>query len=576
MKSIVANQESVEDIFSRRHFIIPDFQRPYSWSELQCSQLFSDLTSAFHDFQNDKAEDQSYFLGNIIYYTDESGGKTWIIVDGQQRLTTLLMLLRALHEKTRVGKEYAELKRLIYKIDKSTGNAIDGDVRLESRVPPGERGYNPGDLKKVLTLTLDLKKNKKNPFLLNYNRLKDDLDAWWRDNDAQWEGFIQFVCEKVVLLPIKCESEWDALDLFSIINDRGLPLDAADIFKARIYKAVDAKGKSQFIQKWNSLSGHLSLFLIYMHISKAKNAPIGAFSTHRNKLRNYIEDECLKNKKKPLKTNWKSLMDSLELCHFFKINVGKWCKDPDFSAKERIYWKILEAYPNESWQYPLFVFMHKYAKLKGESLVLSENKRDDYLELLERSVKFFFVKGVVHNSIEAVRVTAHKVCVQIEQNDTYLTTYKEECKGDFNDLKRKLSDSDHGKSYRKGLAFLNSFLNSNQQKKLVAYADAICGDIHIEHILPQTWRDNDHYDGWKNKDAFEECVEKIGNLMPLEQRINIRSSDFFFRVKQKEYKISKIEDAKALSKQNPARWHPKDLEIRHDEAVKRLMIFFKR
>ena len=578
MKSIKADPCSIESLF-RNQFVIPDFQRPYSWSELQCAQLVSDLTSAFHDSLIDSSQEK-YFLGNIIYYlADESSEEIWTIVDGQQRLTTLLMLMCALHETTRGSDEYTTLKHLIYKVDKQN-IAIEGDVRLTSDVPPGERGYNPGDLKRVLALELEQMKeeNKKNPFLLNYNRLSKDLDDWWRNNKDKWEGFINFLLKKVVLLPIKCESEWDALDLFEIINDRGVPLDDADVFKARFYKAVQADEKQEFVQRWNELSKHLDLFRIYMHISKAQNAPKGDYLTKRDKLRKYINDECLKNPKKPLAENWRPIVDSIERCHFYKTYKGKWCDDEVFSAKERIYWKILGEYPNKSWQYPLFVFINKHGLFTEDGLTLSKRKREDYLDLLEATVKFFFMRGIVHNSIDAVRDTAHEVCVKIEQDDLYVDAYKKHKnkQKDLDEAQRKMDAFNYGRSYRRGLAFLGSFLNKRQQatqESIVLYADKICGDIHLEHILPQNWRDKAPHDGWDKK-AHGENYEKAGNLMPLERGTNTRSSDSFFRSKQRYYEESELEDAIDL-RNAPPRWILEDLNKRHKEVVKRLMDFFK-
>lgn len=578
MKSIQATQQSIEIVF-KNQFVIPDFQRPYSWDESKCAQLFSDIVSSFRDL----SKEDKYFLGNIIYYTDKSGEKVWKIVDGQQRLTTLLMLMRALYAKTDSNPD-SPLKELIYKIARhstKTNENKEGDPRLESNVISAGSGYGANDLRNTLAIKQDVSSmHKKNPFRLNYECLEKNLDEWWSDgNSKNLEGFIDFLMDNVVLLPIKCEGPDDALSLFETINDRGMPLDDADVFKAKIYNAVDEKKRPEFIQIWSSLKNHVSLFHAYMYILKAKEVADNKTSIKRAELRKYIRTSCLENQNKPLNTGWKSIMKSLELCHVYKTNVGEWDSDKVFSAKEGIYWAILAEHPTkEYWKYPLFVFMHKHAVLGEDGLlVLSSDKKQEYLDLLENTVKFFFAMGVTKKNIDSVRNPSHKVCVQIEKGGDYLSIYEQEKKKVLEDLQEKLSDCDY-KKYRTGLVFLRSFLNSNQQKggAVVAYAKIIGGKkAHIEYILPQKWRIKYPYEGW-DKESHEEYVNKIGNIMPLEQKTDIMPLDSFFRSKQSEYKSSKIEDARSLSDEKKhANWYPEDLEKRDKESVNLLMEFFR-
>ena len=88
-------------------FIIPVFQRPYSWKLQQCEQLWNDIETAyaqFHQLQQNavvpsysKSEGVAYFLGSIIVYPDDDNKKALNIIDGQQRITTLMLLLRAIY-----------------------------------------------------------------------------------------------------------------------------------------------------------------------------------------------------------------------------------------------------------------------------------------------------------------------------------------------------------------------------------------------------------------------------------------------------------------------------------------------
>ena len=98
MSKLNVDQKSIKDLFQDKHadFLIPDYQRPYAWGEVECQTLWDDIFSfAFPDNDRTKFDrNNEYFLGPIVMFKNE--GKMEII-DGQQRLTTLMLLLRAFY-----------------------------------------------------------------------------------------------------------------------------------------------------------------------------------------------------------------------------------------------------------------------------------------------------------------------------------------------------------------------------------------------------------------------------------------------------------------------------------------------
>lgn len=89
--SLNAEQKSVKSIFlNEEQYIIPSFQRPYSWEHEQCLQLYTDLTNAYR-------EDRDYFVGNIILAKGDDSPSKLHLVDGQQRLITLWLILKVLY-----------------------------------------------------------------------------------------------------------------------------------------------------------------------------------------------------------------------------------------------------------------------------------------------------------------------------------------------------------------------------------------------------------------------------------------------------------------------------------------------
>ena len=92
MKTLTATPETLKQAFAFK-YIIPDYQRPYSWGNDECAQLWDDIAEAF-----DSKPDEHYFCGTIVVYM-QNGVKERCIIDGQQRLTTCILLLKALYEQ---------------------------------------------------------------------------------------------------------------------------------------------------------------------------------------------------------------------------------------------------------------------------------------------------------------------------------------------------------------------------------------------------------------------------------------------------------------------------------------------
>ena len=558
MKAIHATPQSVDAIFKQYEFIIPVYQRPYSWGTEQCDKLWEDISSFCAGVPDPQ---DGYFLGSIVVYPHPDKKEVWSIIDGQQRLTTLMLLIRALFEKA--GLKTVLQKRL-YKENPDTGDVSEDELRLESRVHPGDGRNDYRDLKKVMRLDFS-GMDAKNPFKVNYEHLAGLLGEWWQSvsSPEQREQFINAFLRNVVLLPIECASEEDALKLFEIVNDRGMRLTDADIFKAKIYRAVDEGRRDSFIGRWKAMSEHGDLFRVFMHISRAKRGDVSKESA----LRGYMDKHHLGDQKK-LKGQWESIVGELEAIHTAWSDFV--CTDKKIQYEENILWAILSTVPNVYWQYPVFVFQNKHGKFQGENFRIAEERQDDYIALLEAVIRYFFIKGVVLSYGSRLRDPIFKTCKTIAEEGDYLAVLKESVTDeDLENFHSKVADSEYGR-YQRGLVYLNASLNGRQNRKAYSgfFDDERC---QIEHILPRQWA---NYDQW-DEDSHSESVGKIGNLIPLERRLNIRASNEFFQRKQKEYTESKVQDALDLADAGAWKhWYSEDVEKRQKESLARLRKFF--
>ena len=101
MAKLNIDQKNIKDLFEdkKSDFLIPDYQRPYAWEEDECKTLWDDIFE--FAFPNNNLDDfnseEEYYLGSIVTFRNDDGKKE--IIDGQQRLTTLMLLLRAFYVK---------------------------------------------------------------------------------------------------------------------------------------------------------------------------------------------------------------------------------------------------------------------------------------------------------------------------------------------------------------------------------------------------------------------------------------------------------------------------------------------
>lgn len=251
--SINVNKQSVKDLLSSgtvNKFIIPEYQRPYAWNEEQIETLFNDL------WNFTEKNDSTYFLGSIVSYINDKNEQE--ITDGQQRITSLFLLLRAIYTKLKepqIKTEEAEhfireIEPTIWKQNDLTGKIDDfGKILLESKVV-----NNKGNeiLKNILKTGI-ADDNAKDNYSLNYKKFQHLYNNASQENPLQIYKFVYNILNKAILLPITADTQDTALTIFSTLNNRGLPLSDADIFKATIYNHLNDNQKEEFIANWQEL-----------------------------------------------------------------------------------------------------------------------------------------------------------------------------------------------------------------------------------------------------------------------------------------------------------------------------------
>ncbi|GHQ02439.1 hypothetical protein VN1210_01490 [Helicobacter pylori] len=243
MAKIESKDSHLRDILKDElYYQIPIYQRPYQWTEENCEKLLDDL---FFNYEDDR--DSDYFCGSLvlILISEDSKAKTYDIVDGQQRLSTFILLAKVLatlynERLTDESKEYLQesLNSRHGKKDRLNFNAI---------------GFNSKkDFQYALTSFNDTpKSDNKNNYLKNAVCLKNYLR---KKEIEDINDFIEWLYFKVVFITIICPDADKALMIFNVLNARGLALHATDIFKGELLKHTKEHEREEFVSRWNALS----------------------------------------------------------------------------------------------------------------------------------------------------------------------------------------------------------------------------------------------------------------------------------------------------------------------------------
>ncbi len=239
MAEMKPDKKSLKNILvaeDEAYYQIPIYQRPYQWGEEQCKELLNDLFENYEDHGED-----DYFCGSLVFIQSDEGNKTYDIVDGQQRLSTFILLAKVLATLYDKDKDLNKTSRDF--LEKSLGDT-DGEER--KRLIFDTIGLNAEkDFQNALDFFDDLDASKgensksnapskgKNSYLKNAICLKNYLEE---KEIADINDFIRWLYLKVIFIRTTCSNISMALRIFSVLNARGLPLHAIDVFKVELLK----------------------------------------------------------------------------------------------------------------------------------------------------------------------------------------------------------------------------------------------------------------------------------------------------------------------------------------------------
>ncbi|GAA7881691.1 DUF262 domain-containing protein [Helicobacter pylori] len=561
-KKSLKNILVVED---EAYYQIPIYQRPYQWGKEQCEELLNDLFENYEDHGED-----DYFCGSLVFIQSDEGNKTYDVVDGQQRLSTFILLAKVLATLYPVVDD----KYQGYLKESWSDSHKDGEKKKRKRLDFDLVGSSAKkDFQEALDFFDDLDASKgensksnapskgKNSYLKNAICLKDYLEKKEIENI---NDFIQWLYLKVNFITITCSDTDMALRIFNVLNARGLALNATDIFKGELLKKLtEEKEQEELATRWENLrqkcldNGFTMETLFSQHLTYLN--PVT--SKKRMKIRLNTQFDELQ----------KSPLEYLDVVEDF---YNAYCEVLEMQDR---YAHLLSYLEDNYWRAILCAsILHDY----------SESEIEYLKELL---VKFYYKNWVAKkakdqreqtccNIIKALKEKKsmeHIVSIARSNLDEYsVTQYFEKNMRDGH-LYEKYQKSSKNSWLKPVLILVEYFMSDDPKPKRIQ-----TNDFHVEHILPQ----NPNLSSQWAKDFSEEERElythSLANLTLLGGTKNSQASNLDFKDKKKIY----IGEEISLSKKKPFRvmtcykmtidiahhyteWTPKSLEKREKDLM---------
>lgn len=548
--TILSVMKPIADILMNNYtpYFIPDFQRDFVWGEKEVTELWEDIKADTDVFQKETDELEGYLLGNIVLIQDDVNNRK-IVVDGQQRLTTLSLMglaLQMIIQKKIIDTEdqtpanaYSMVSdlRKSYSIVNDMGEFKDLKIQHDSGLNFGQyyRKLISGESDENDILT-DADKNICAVFDKMYESIDEEL------NNEQLFHFFAYYKLKIMLIETTAPTEAKAFQLFEILNDRGRSLEPMDLIKNIFLKAIvtDLKSntaKENFNENWRELINNLHIPKTPIQSSTFLKYFVVACYGDNNKaedLYQYFKNKNLSGQEVTEFVN--KMVQALRIyANIENKNYGYFLDDINMSILFEIL-KIKQFNPI------LILFYNETDDIKREIL--------DRLTRLGAAILFSYNQTNKIEGLVPVLIRKYREANKIDKKEAIKNLYialDEQIELFANNVKSLLAEKNHsgrnGKVNSKAtsiLEFIEMYFNKNEMPIL---KPARGKKASVEHILPQHFNfEKNHVKlidlGFESESELKNYINRIGNLTLIAGNANSSMGNVVFEEKKAYYKMS--------------------------------------
>lgn len=499
---------------------IPKYQRPYKWNDEQVDKLWDDLWESYTN------KTSNYFLGSVI--TAKAVGNQYLdIVDGQQRLTTLMILMAVVRDLYPTLNE--DDSENVNAIDETTiKNAIAKDGKFK-RLRLYTHINHQTDFDQIILNgnTLEIKKPLKKDVRI------DEIPKYKFQNTAclfkeklkeiglkECGKFINYIFNNVYIIRIDCSDVSFAIKLFQVLNARGLDLTNADLIKSFLLGNLLSRygedpttaqhKENQFLQDW------IHIEKIASSVDQSTNDLLVMYEYY------LLESNPKKSLYDELVTQFEN-DDPLEIIADFKAFCNHY-QDSIINVDDDVLYSFYHLPWAIYWRTVLLTALHE--------------NYSEYEELTQVLRNFYYQHWIAGYTLSKVKQTSFNLIKWIKEKKN-INEIKSELStiGKSNNIQTRMYQNLNGDVYNEAWIKPILFILENHQADLPVKLEMKNREIHVEHILPQKF---DKLYGWKemieDKDFSKTLIHTLGNLTLLSGKKNIEARNNPFEDKIKTYK----------------------------------------
>jgi len=477
------------------------------------------------------------------------------VLDGQQRLTTFALLFTILKEKAKDERLKRTLAESLFQEENPYRN-----IPERSRIVYGIRGDSDKFLREFIQ-SGNKRLDGKDISVKNMINAIETIEKFFK-NKNNIEDFAKFLLNKVVFIYVATEDREDAFRLFTILNNRGIPLTNADILKAinigEIEKSGNRRLAEEYAKKWENIQNELGedfdRFLGFIRTILVKEKA-------RKSLLEEFEEKIYKMGK---------LAKGKETIDLLNKYYETYTKIIDFSPtdkplsshsdeKNNEYKNLITimkiALPSTDWIPPLIHFYSKFG--------------DEYLLEFLKKLEFKFSSDWILYYTPTQRIeNMNRILKKIDNANS-----PEKVLNDANifevstdDLRSTLSGDIYGKRFAKYVLLKYEYLIQDNSRY-----EGPPNFISVEHVLPQNPPENSKWREWFTDKEIEQYKHKMGNLVLLNRRKNSSLSNLDFDKKKERYFKGSISTFPSINHiMQKTEWRKEDIENRTNDMIKRL------
>ncbi len=563
----------VKKIFSTMWFRIPEYQRPYIWGKDEVTELLNDLI-----FAQTEKPDQEYFLGSFVFQANKANsakGQTFDendLLDGQQRMSTLLMLFACLRDLSTDPEVSANCSTAIFQ----EGSSID-DIPERTRIVFAIReevqafvdefvktkgGTNrEADLKRIMEESGD-------PSIPNMARAILEMRSYLTSADngvPPLKDLLKFIRNRVLLIYVATEVLDDAFRLFTILNNRGVPLRNSDILKSMNLGAPDIKeaDRLRYAKLWEEAEGELGedfdRFLNHLRTILVKDkARLNLLQEFEDKIYEPKEKEKATGQKKPpLLTKGKATFELIEryLKHYNRV-LGQNNYDATGGSFrfDNLIKVMLTGLPSSDWIPPLLRYFDRF---KHERLL-------DFATLLDNKFSSDWVAQ--YSPTERIERMNQIIKAVESPNATPSTILTDPCfQIDGASFIRTADAAVYGRRFTRYLLLKLDYLYQDHAHRMAFEA------LSVEHVLPQTPADGSQWKTDFTDQQRKEWTDRLGNLVLISTKKNTSQGRSDYAEKKTKYFSKNINTCpNSLRVLQCPVWTPAELTANHKTVLDKL------